>query len=171
MTNDSGKPNLRSGELARRSGVSRDTLRYYERKKLLPKAQRLANGYRAYPAEAVARVKLVRASLGIGFTVQELSEILGQRERGQAPCKRVHALALEKVQAIERRIAELQRLHRTLRKAVCTWEQRLQSTVPGQRAGLLELFVAANPESTRAISPLISPGLQLKIQNSRGITK
>ncbi|HYX53267.1 MAG TPA: MerR family transcriptional regulator [Candidatus Limnocylindrales bacterium] len=171
MTNDSERSNLRAGELARHAHVSRDTLRYYERMKLLPKPQRLANGYRCYAPAALARIKLIRAALGIGFTVDELKEILAQRDRGEAPCKRVHELALQKAQALESRIAELKDLQRTLRKAIRTWEQRLQSTAPGKRAGLLELFVASNPQSIEAISPMISPGLQRKIQNSRGIRK
>ncbi|HVT45625.1 MAG TPA: MerR family DNA-binding transcriptional regulator [Thermoanaerobaculia bacterium] len=47
---------MRSGELARRTGVSTDTLRHYERKRVLPKAKRSASGYRQYPAAAVERV-------------------------------------------------------------------------------------------------------------------
>ncbi len=171
MTNDSGKPNLRSGELAASAGVSRDTLRFYERKKLLPKAQRLANGYRMYPLQALTRVRLVRAALGIGFTVEELGQILDKRDSGEAPCRQVHALAVQKCAALETRIEELKGLRMTLAKAISTWEQRLHSTPPGKTAGLLELFVAASPESVMAISPMISPGLQRKIRNSRGIRK
>jgi DNA-binding transcriptional MerR regulator len=171
MKNDSGQPIWRSGELAARAGVSRDTLRFYEREKLLPKAQRLPNGYRCYPAKALARIKVIRAALGIGFTVEELAEILGERDRGKAPCKRVHALAVDKAKALAIRVAEMKRLQRTLADAIRKWEKQLRSTRPGQRAGLLELFVAANPESTGAVSPLISPGLQRTILDRRGRKK
>ena len=53
------------------------------------------------------RVRLIRGALGIGFTVEELREILQSRDRGEAPCHQVHALALEKERALELRIAEL----------------------------------------------------------------
>ena len=168
MTNDSRMLHLRSGELAARAGVSRDCLRFYERQKLLPKTGRMANGYRCYPAEALSRVALIRAALAIGFTVHELAEILGQRDRGESPCRRVYALATEKALALDARIAELKKLQRTLRSAIRKWEQRLQSTKPGTRAGLLELFVAANPESITAVSPMISPGLRRKLEKNRG---
>ncbi|HEX2329534.1 MAG TPA: MerR family transcriptional regulator [Candidatus Angelobacter sp.] len=166
--NDSKRSGFRSGELASITGVSRDALRYYERQNLLPKAQRLANGYRCYPAEALMRVKVIRAALGIGFTVEDLAEILGQRDRGDAPCGRVHALAVEKARALASRINELKRLRRTLDEAIRKWERQLRATKPGQRAGLLELFVAAHPDSPGAVSPLMSPGLQRKIQARRG---
>ena len=159
---------LRSGELALLAGVSRDTLRHYERQGLLPAPQRSANGYRRYPPQALARVRLVRAALGIGFTVEELREILSDRDHGLAPCHRVHALAVEKALALELQIAELQRLHRSLQAAIRAWSRTLKSTAPGGRAGLLELFVADHPESVRAISPLVSPGLKRKLQKNDG---
>ena len=162
---------LRSGELAALAGVSRDTLRHYERQGLLPPAQRSANGYRHYPPQALARVRLVRAALGIGFTVEELREVLSARDHGLAPCHRVHALAVEKAVALELQIAELQRLHRSLQAAIRAWSRTLKSTAPGQPAGLLELFVAHHPESVRAISPLVSPGLKRKLEKKEGGVK
>ncbi len=162
---------FRSGELAALTGVSRDTLRHYERQGLLPPAQRSANGYRHYPPQALARVRLVRAALGIGFTVEELREILSSRDRGAAPCHKVHELALHKARALKLQIAELQRLHRSLQAAIRSWSRTLKSTAPGGRAGLLELFVATHPESVRAISPLVSPGLKRKLQKKEGNTK
>ena len=70
---------LRAGELARASGVSTDTLRHYERKGVLPAPRRSPNGYREYPAEALARVLLVRRALAVGFTLDELAQILRAR--------------------------------------------------------------------------------------------
>jgi MerR family transcriptional regulator, copper efflux regulator len=154
-----------SGELAAVAGVSRDALRYYERRGLLPVAQRSQNGYRQYPPQALDRVRVVRAALGIGFTVEELSEVLTARDRGQAPCQRVHILAMEKAQALELRIAELTGLHKTLRATIKSWGRKLNSSKPGKRLGLLEAFVANHPESARAVSPLISPGLKRRLES------
>ena len=68
---DSGRT-LRSGELARLTGVSRDTLRLYERRGLLPAPGRSESGYRRYGTSAAHRVRLIRAALSIGFTIDEL---------------------------------------------------------------------------------------------------
>lgn len=150
------------------AGLSRDTLRYYERRGLLPVAPRSENRYRRYPPEALARVRLIRAALGIGFTVEELGEILSARDRGLAPCRRVHELAVDKAKALESGIAELKRLRKALQEAIRSWDRKLKSNAPGKQAGLLETFVANHPERARAISPLVSPGLQRKLQRNEG---
>src|SRR5207247_8757529 len=67
---------LRSGDLARLAGVSTDTLRHYERKGLLARPRRSANGYREYPASALDRVRLVRHALGIGCTLSDFGGML-----------------------------------------------------------------------------------------------
>lgn len=159
---------FRSGELARLAGVSRDTLRHYERKGLLPPAQRSQNGYRHYGPQALGRVRLIRAALSIGFTVDELREILQSRDRGIAPCHQVHALAMAKAQELQVRIDELSALHHSLQKAIRTWAKKLKSTAPGKRAGLLEMFIANHPDSVRAISPQMSPGLKRKLERDEG---
>ena len=79
---------LRSGEVARRAGVSADTLRHYEQRGLLRKPRRLANGYRAYPPEALDRVLLIQRALAVGFTLDELAEILRDRDGGRPPCRK-----------------------------------------------------------------------------------
>ncbi|HEU4415750.1 MAG TPA: heavy metal-responsive transcriptional regulator [Candidatus Angelobacter sp.] len=159
---------FRSGELAQLAGVSRDTLRHYERKGLLPAAQRSQNGYRHYGPQALDRVRLIRAALSIGFTVDELREILRSRDRGIAPCHQVHALAVAKARELQVRIDELNALHRALRRAIRGWARKLKSTAPGKRAGLLEMFIANHPESVRAISPQMSPGLKRKLERDEG---
>ena len=159
---------FRSGELAQLAGVSRDTLRHYERKGLLPMAQRSQNGYRHYGPQALDRVRLIRAALSIGFTVEELRDILQSRDRGLAPCHQVHTLAMEKARELKARIRELDALHRALQKAIRGWARKLKSTAPGKRAGLLEMFVANHPESVRDISPMTSPGLRRKLQRDEG---
>ena len=81
-----------------------------------------------------------------------------------APCHRVHVLAVEKAAALEVRIADLAALQKALRGAIRSWARKLKSTAPGKPAGLLEMFVANHPESMRSISPMMSPGLQRRLQ-------
>ncbi len=87
MPDAPGRP-LRSTALSRLAGVSPDTLRHYETKGLLPRAARSANGYREYPPEALARVRLVRRAVTLGFTLDELSRIVKVRDQGGAPAAR-----------------------------------------------------------------------------------
>jgi MerR family mercuric resistance operon transcriptional regulator len=129
---------MKSGELAQQCGVSTDTLRHYERIGVLARPPRTAAGYRRYPPEAAARVQLVRRALGVGCTLEELARILGVRDRGGAPCRQVRSLAADKLQEVERQIADLSRLRDRLRALLADWDHRLTGVPEGVRAGLLE---------------------------------
>jgi DNA-binding transcriptional MerR regulator len=136
---------LHSGELARAAGISADTLRYYERRGLLLAVPRSASGYRLFPPEALGRVRLIQGALSIGFSIEDLGAILGERDRGGAPCRRVHGMASEKLAELEARLRELQTWRRELRRMLAEWDRLLRKTPRGQRAGLLEAFVATHP--------------------------
>jgi DNA-binding transcriptional MerR regulator len=135
-----GNP-LLAGQLARLCGVSTDTLRHYERVGVLARPRRTAAGYRQYPPEAEKRVRLVRRALALGFTLPELARILPVRDRGGAPCREVHRLAVSKLEQVERQLADLVLLRDHLRQLLATWDQRLQATPAGTRANLLEALV------------------------------
>jgi len=138
---------LRSGELARQAGLSSDTLRHYEQKGVLPKPQRAANGYRVYGLDALARVQLVQRALAVGFSLEELAEVLGVRDRGGAPCRRVRDLAGQKLVAVEEQLRDLQRIRADLRRLLAEWDQKLKRG-RGERALLLETLPAP-PARTR----------------------
>ena len=95
---------LRSGQLARLTGVSADTLRYYERIGILPTSQRTHGGYRMFPPSAVERVRLVQRALQLGFSLKELSEILRIRDDGGVPSHRVLSLTEQKLGSLEQQI-------------------------------------------------------------------
>jgi DNA-binding transcriptional MerR regulator len=123
------------------TGVSTDTLRYYERMRVLPLPRRTATGYRQYPPEAADRVRLVRRAMALGFSLEELSKILTVRDRGGAPCRQVQALALQKLAQLNHRIADLAALRDHMQKIVADWETRLNTTPNGQAARLLETLI------------------------------
>jgi DNA-binding transcriptional MerR regulator len=135
---DERPSDLRAGELARRAGVSKDTLRFYEREGLLPAPERLPNNYRVYPAGTVEHVLWLRRVLAAGFTVEELSRILAERNRGGIPCRKVRELGAAKLAGIEERLRELQAARESLLSLLEDWDRRLAGTAPGERAGLLE---------------------------------
>jgi DNA-binding transcriptional MerR regulator len=141
-----------SGELARLAGVSADTLRFYERRGLVPAAPRTRSGYRLFPPAALARVKLIRGALAIGFSVADLTAILGERDRGGAPCNGVRRLAGEKLIALEAQLREMQSWRRELRKTLAQWDRVLEGTPRGKQARLLEVFVAAHPKRQTRIA-------------------
>jgi len=143
--NSDDKGFWRIGLLAKAAGVSPDTLRHYERKGVIRKPVRSANGYRGYPPETLDRVRLVRRALAVGFTLNELSQVLKVRDRGGAPCRKVRDLATEKLSSIEAQLADMSVLRDELRSTLNDWDARLARSTPGSPAGLLEALAASEP--------------------------
>ena len=137
MVQSSSSKTLRSGAVAKATGVSPDTIRHYERIGVLPRARRTEGGYRVYPASAIERVLIVQRALRIRFTLAELAEVLKARDAGGAPCRRVYQLAQEKLKGIEKDIEALKRTKRYLKKVLTNWEQRIRRAGAGQKSHLL----------------------------------
>ena len=133
-----GTDSFSSGELADLAGVSRDTLRHYERKGVLPRPLRGHNGYRKYPREALQRVQLVRRALSVGFTLDELAKVLKVRDAGGAPCEEVRKLATQKLLNVQDQLRELTALRDDLQDTLRDWDTRLARRASGKRANLLE---------------------------------
>jgi MerR family copper efflux transcriptional regulator len=148
---DMATTGLPIGELARRTGLSPDSLRHYERLGLLPPAPRSVGGARRFPAAAERQVHVIQAALRIGFTLGELSLVLTEKRRGGAPCRKVYAMAQSKLDALESRLRELQQLRDALDITLRNWETRLKNIAPGLPAGLLDAL--ADEVSSLAHSP------------------
>jgi DNA-binding transcriptional MerR regulator len=132
-----------SGELAKATGVSADTIRHYERIGVLPKAVRSASGYRIYPESAVERVHVVQRALRIGFTLSELAEVLKARDAGDAPCQRVFELAQQKLAGIKTEIVALKQTERYLDRVLTDWKSRVRRAGRGHKAHLLHSLTDA----------------------------
>src|SRR5512146_639820 len=100
------------GALAKRGGVRIDTVRYYERSGLLTPKTRLASGYRRYSAAEVARLRFIRRAQALGFTLNEIRELLALSSHRDVA--RVKRAAQQKVIDVEQRIASLQRIRQGL---------------------------------------------------------
>ena len=144
MNTARGNGPLTSGELAELAGVSRDTLRHYERKRVLPRPLRGQNGYRQYPPEALQRVQLVRRALSVGFTLDELARVLKVRDAGGAPCDQVRNIAAQKLADVQKQLRELTQLRDDLQQTLRDWDVRLTQRAKGKRANLLE-SLSSNP--------------------------
>lgn len=108
------KRSLRSGEVASLAGVSVATLRYYERRELIPHPRRTDSGYRVYPAETVNAVRMIKRAQRIGFSLREISQLLALRSRRAATCADVFSTAALKMKDLEARIATLEQARRDL---------------------------------------------------------
>ena len=105
---------LRSGELASKAGVSVATLRYYERRGLIPRPARSKSGYRAYPPGTVEVVRMIKQAQKLQFSLREIGELLQLRGEQSATCKDVYESGRGKLHDIEARIETLSSIRERL---------------------------------------------------------
>src|SRR5881628_1531392 len=106
---------LRIGELAARSGLTPDALRYYERLGLMPRARRTAGGFRVYPVDATERIEFIKQAQANGLTLVEIGELLGFRDRGgRDRCRQIQKLLDRKIKDLDVKLAQLQEFKQTL---------------------------------------------------------
>ena len=135
---------MRIGAVAQAAGISVDTVRYYERRGLLPAPPRSANGYREYGAEALARLRLIRAAAAVGFSLLELRRILRRRDGGAAPCADVVAIARDKAAALRSEERSLRAARRRLEALLRDWQPSLARQPAGGPLRFLEALAAAD---------------------------
>lgn len=103
------------GTLARLAGVNIETIRYYQRRGLISEPPKPLDGYRLYPREAVERLRFIKRAQRLGFSLEEIAHLLAL---GEGDCRETKALALQKLAAIEERLADLTRMKQTLEELV-----------------------------------------------------
>jgi MerR family copper efflux transcriptional regulator len=140
---------MRIGQLAASTGVSTDTIRYYEKIGLMPKAPRTEGGYREYPGGAANRIRVIRNAVQLGFPLKEIARVMRVRDAGGAPCRQVRDYAHTVVQQIDQKIAELTRERQSLVSIIKDWDDKLLRARPGDRAHLLEDVPIAAPSTGR----------------------
>ena len=105
------------GELAKKAGVNVQTIRYYERERLLPDAHRWPDsGYRDFDDDALLRLQFIRSAKELGFTLREIRELLDMRILPGESCAEVREMLCTKLADLDRRMTEMRRLQRTLVK-------------------------------------------------------
>lgn len=104
---------MTTSQVAERAGVNLDTVRYYEKRGLLPPPPRTASGYRKYEAEHVTRIRFVRRAQDLGFTLGEIAELLDLRVQPGAGSD-VRARTTEKIREIDAKIQDLERIRAKL---------------------------------------------------------
>jgi Hg(II)-responsive transcriptional regulator len=113
---------LTTSKLAKQGGVNIETIRYYERRGLLPKAPRTPSGYRSFTEDSVRRLRFVRRAQALGFSLHEIRELLALRKatRGTS-CGNVRTRAEMKLKEIDAKMRSLRAMRRALKQftAVC----------------------------------------------------
>lgn len=105
-------------QTAREAGVNAQTLRYYERRGLLAKPPRRGSGYREYPADAVRIVRFIKRAQELGFTLDEIEELVRLRGVRRGERHKVRAIAERKIADIDQKIAQLQSMRQALDQLV-----------------------------------------------------
>jgi Hg(II)-responsive transcriptional regulator len=111
---------MRSSQVAAQAGVNVQTLRYYERRGLLPQPDRLDSGYRSYGTDAVRTVRFVKSAQQLGFSLEEVDSLLHLAAGGPDNCDAAQILANEKLAQLEHKIANLTAMRDSLRQLVGT---------------------------------------------------
>lgn len=109
---------LRIGDLAKATGTKVETIRYYERAGLLPTPGRTPGNYRAYGPAHLNRLSFIRRARDLGFTIEQVRELLDLADDRDRPCEAVDAIAREHLAEVERKIADLNALHHELAELI-----------------------------------------------------
>jgi len=118
----SGNSQFQIGEVARETGASIDTVRYYEKLGLLDKPIRSDGGFRLYPKEAIDKLRFIKKAQSLGLTLSEIKGIMRCSEEGLKPCcDLVRKLFTEKITELESKINELQKMKKNLEALLSEW--------------------------------------------------
>lgn len=109
--------NLKIGQLAKETGTNIGTIRYYERRGLIPEPPRRESGYRGFSHKYVERILFIKRAQTLGFTLKEISQLLAMAD-GVADCKDIKKFAEDKVKDIESRILDFKKIKNVLHDLV-----------------------------------------------------
>jgi MerR family transcriptional regulator, mercuric resistance operon regulatory protein len=114
---------VRTSEVAAQAQVNAQTLRYYERRGLLPEPERTRSGYRAYTADAVRVVRFVKRAQQLGFALDDIEDLLHLADGGPASCEEARTMARIRIADLQQRINELAGMRDALTQLVDTCDQ------------------------------------------------
>ncbi|HKK45815.1 MAG TPA: MerR family transcriptional regulator [Balneolaceae bacterium] len=106
------------GEVARRADVNKDTVRYYEERELIPKPDRRRSGYRIFTRRHIDQIKFIKRAQQLGFTLNEIKELLELRMDEKTSCSEIKNEAQAKYQDVSEKIEDLQRIKKTLTELI-----------------------------------------------------
>ena len=125
---------LTIGKLALKAGVNVETIRYYQRRRLLSKPQRPASGFRSYSGEDIQRIRFIKKAQELGFSLKEIQELLNLRVDSQFACTQVENKTDDKIQDIDGKIKTLKQI----RAALIKLKNSCRTSAPLTRCPVLE---------------------------------
>ena len=133
---DAPAKRLKIGEVAKRSGVGIEALRFYERQGLLGRPARTESGYRLYDESVLEQLDFIRRAQALGFSLAEIARITAERRAGHSPCAEVRAIVGRRLTELDERLDEMRRYRDDLAKVFAAWEERGDAS--GIVCGLIE---------------------------------
>ncbi len=127
---------LKIGEVSKQSGIGIEALRFYERSGLLGRPARTASGYRMYSSGVIARLAFIKRAQALGFTLDEIKQIIAESQSGQSPCAEVREIVRQRLQELDERMNEMRRYRKELGAALEGWDK--SGTAVGEFCGLIE---------------------------------
>ncbi len=127
---------LRIGEVSRLSGIGIEALRFYEKSGLLSRPARTESGYRLYRADVLERLSFIKRAQVLGFTLDEVKQIIAESEAGQSPCRHVREIVRQRLRELDERMSQMRRYRKELALALEEWEKVEESK--GHVCGLIE---------------------------------
>ena len=143
---------MQIGELAKEAGVNVQTVRFYERRKLLPEPARTQSGYREYGSQELKQLHFIRQAKALGFSLDEIRDIIRSRGRGECPCTDVITIAERHLRDVTKQIQALQNFKEELSYAVKGWKKAGKQTLPaGAICTLVERTIDVNATRRKRI--------------------
>lgn len=122
---------LQIGEVASQTGLTVDAIRFYEREKLLHTAARSSGGFRLFSSTDIDDITFIRNAQELGFSLQEIRELLSLKQKSRPNCKQVEQFLEHKIVVVRRKIASLRQLERELQQAVADCQSNLRRVTGG----------------------------------------
>ncbi len=150
-----------AGAAAKELGIGIQTLHFYEQQGLIPHPPRTAANYRVYPPEIVERVRFVRKAQALGFSLDEIKEILALAQKGTSPCGRVQASLAEKLNEVDRRLKELSVFRAELASLIARAVELSSHETQAQVCSIVE------ESSPLPVNQITKPALSPKMRQSK----
>jgi MerR family transcriptional regulator, copper efflux regulator len=135
------------GEVAKRTGVGIETLRFYEKSGLLERPSRTTSGYRMYDGSIIDRLAFIKKAQVLGFTLDEIRELIAHKRAGESPCGHVRAKVKSRLGELDERIRQMTLYRDELAAELKQWEKKKESA--GHVCGLIESSHIEHPASAQ----------------------
>jgi DNA-binding transcriptional MerR regulator len=144
-----GGEGLKIGEVSKRSGVGIEALRFYEKSGLLDRPRRTESGYRVYDDSVLDRLAFIKKAQVLGFTLDEIRELIAHKRRGENPCGEVRSIVKGRLKDLDERIAQMTQYRDELSAALKEWEKTKERA--GHVCGLIETSHIEHPVEPRRV--------------------